>query len=113
MHAGARTPEELDTLLEDAFVLGDEGVVAAIFEPGALLSLDADEVRGQEIARAIMGASGRFAYLADSPRVHRAGDTALIVADGSVSVARRGPTAGWRFVIALLKQATPTRGADQ
>ena len=37
MRAGARTPEELETLLEDAFVLCDQQALAQLFEPGAML----------------------------------------------------------------------------
>ena len=38
MPAGARTPEELETLLEDAFVLHDPQALAELFQPGALLA---------------------------------------------------------------------------
>jgi hypothetical protein len=37
MEAGAWTPEELETLLEDAFVLRDHQALAQLFEPGAVL----------------------------------------------------------------------------
>jgi hypothetical protein len=36
MEAGARTPEELETLLEDAFVLCDHRALAQLFQPGAM-----------------------------------------------------------------------------
>ncbi len=35
MTPGARTPEELDALLEDAFVLRDPGALASLFEARA------------------------------------------------------------------------------
>ena len=38
MDAGARTPEELETLLEDAFVLHDHQALAELFQPGAMAS---------------------------------------------------------------------------
>ena len=37
MQAGARTPEELETLLEDAFVLRDQHALAQLFQPGPIL----------------------------------------------------------------------------
>ena len=37
MGAGARTPEELETLLEDAFVVHDPQALAQLFQPGATL----------------------------------------------------------------------------
>ena len=37
MEAGARTPEELEALLEDAFVLRDPRALAQLFRPGAML----------------------------------------------------------------------------
>jgi len=36
MEAGARTPEELETLLEDAFVVHDPQALAQLFQPGAM-----------------------------------------------------------------------------
>jgi hypothetical protein len=54
MEAGARTPEELETLLEDAFVLHDHHALAQLFHPGAMLVAGGGlpEARGHEqIAR--------------------------------------------------------------
>jgi hypothetical protein len=34
---GASSPEELETMLEDATVLGNPGELAALFVPGAVL----------------------------------------------------------------------------
>jgi hypothetical protein len=48
MDAGARTPEELETLLEDAFVLHDPQALAQLFHPGATLVTDRlPEARGR------------------------------------------------------------------
>ena len=38
MRQGARTPEELETLFEDAFVIRDRTALAGLFEDGAVLS---------------------------------------------------------------------------
>ena len=37
MRSGAQTPEELETLLEDTFVVRDRQALAALFEDGAVL----------------------------------------------------------------------------
>ncbi len=42
----ARTPEELETLLEDAFVIRDREAVAELFEHGAVLGDGPREARG-------------------------------------------------------------------
>ena len=62
MPVGARTPEELETLLEDAFVLHDPRALAQLFQPGAMLVVGGGlpEARGhRQIARvATRGAGG-------------------------------------------------------
>ena len=40
MTGGARTPEDLETLLEDTFVLRDGEAIAELFEDGAVLVAD-------------------------------------------------------------------------
>ena len=53
MRPGARTPEELETLFEDAFVIRDREALAQLFEKGAVLVAgDGPQARGgEEIAR--------------------------------------------------------------
>jgi hypothetical protein len=112
MRPGARTPEELETLFEDAFVVRDRDAIAGLFEDGAVLVLGGT-------ARVAHGAAqiGRFAnemwardltYLADPRRVLQARDTALVLARHGVSVARRGGDGAWRYAIALLEHDDPT-----
>jgi hypothetical protein len=91
--AGARTPEELETLLEDAFVLHDPQALAQLFQPGAMLVVDGGlpEARGRrQIARvaAQLWDSERL-YLADPRRVLQVRDTALVLAGRAISVIRR------------------------
>ncbi len=68
MTQGARTAEELDALLEDAFVLRDPEALASLFEPRALLVAGSGpgQVRGnEEIALlAPVPCSGNFTYVA-------------------------------------------------
>lgn len=106
MRPGARTPEELETLFEDAFVVRDSAAVAALFEDGALLVTGGarGEARGgEQIARTAVALwSGERTYLAGPQRVLQARDCALIVASHGVNVVRRASDGTWRYAIALL-----------
>lgn len=112
MTSGARTPEELDALLEDAFVVRDDAVLARLFDDGAVFA----DARGgplargaEQIGRALeeLWAAGGT-YLAGPRRVLQARDTALVLGDGAIHVARRGGDGVWRAAIALL----PIRTSD-
>src|SRR5687768_12609337 len=106
MRPGARTPEELETLLEDAFVIRDAEALAELFEDGAVLVAGhgSREARGgDEIARLASDQWERNrTYLADPPRVLQARDTGLIVTERGINVARRASDSAWRYAIALL-----------
>jgi ketosteroid isomerase-like protein len=105
MRPRARTPDELDALLEDAFVLRDRRAVAALFESDALL---VDAVAGQArgaggIASWAMQTWKRgLTYAAAEPRVLQAGDTALVLTPDGIAVARRHHHRAWRYAIAFL-----------
>ena len=106
MTPGARTPEELETLLEDAFLLRDPNGLGQLFESGAVLVAGGglQEARGRE---EIAGVAARVwelgrTYVADPRHILQAGDTALILAGGAINVARRGEDHGWRYAIAVL-----------
>ena len=101
---GAQTPEELETLLEDALVVGDADTLAALFESGATLVIGgAQPVRGGEaIARAALATrNGIGAYVADPRRVLLARNSALVVTDQGVNVMHRGADGAWRYAIVL------------
>jgi Domain of unknown function (DUF4440) len=105
MKRGARTPEELETLLEDAFVTRDRAALTQLFENGAVLvGGNVREARGEEeIAQFAAALWDRDrTYVADPGRVLQARDIALVVADGGINVARRGSDRAWRYAIALL-----------
>ncbi|MEA2306524.1 MAG: hypothetical protein QOH43_3804, partial [Solirubrobacteraceae bacterium] len=106
MAPGAQTPEELETLFEDAFVTRDREALARLFEDGAVLlaGYEGHEARGgQQVARlaAAMWAVDRT-YVADPRRVIQARDTALVVTERGINVVRRGSDGCWRFAISLL-----------
>ena len=111
MGAGARTPEELETLLEDAALVGDGQALAALFEEGAVLAADGrrSEARGgEEIARLAPELSDR-GYLAAPRRILQARTTALVLADGAINVVRRGEDGAWRYAISLLFNGSGSR----
>lgn len=103
--AGARTPEELETLLEDVLMIGDREELAGLFEDGALLiTSNGTAARGgTEIAGLALATwHGSRSYVADPQQVLQARDIALIVTDQGINVMRRGHDGAWRYVIALL-----------
>jgi hypothetical protein len=106
MTQGARTPEELEALFEDAFVIRDTAVLSGMFDEGAVLAVGGEPhaARGAEeigrLARALW--EGDRTYVADPRRVVQARDTALVLADRAINVLRRGSDGAWRYAIALL-----------
>ncbi len=105
MTGGARTPEELETLLEDACVIRDRGALTELFEDGAVLVAgDTLHARGvdeiAQVATAIWD-EGRT-YVAELRQVLQARDTALVVAARGLSVVSRGTDGTWRYTISLL-----------
>lgn len=104
MSPGAQTPEELETLFEDAFVVGDPAASTQLFAADAVLASRADgrEARGPAISTLLedLQADG-LVYVAEPLRVLRVADMALIVTERGISVARRIGSR-WRYSIALL-----------
>ena len=93
-------------MLEDAFVTRDRDALAELFaEEAVLVAGDGRrEARGgEEIARfaEAMWQADRT-YVAEPQRVLQARDTALVVADRSINVVRRGADGTWRYAISLL-----------
>ncbi len=104
---GGQTPEELETLLEDALVLGDLEGLLRLFAPGGLLVVPmtgagrgAPDLAGS--ARALIAAD--WTYVAEPTVVLQAGRTALVVAPHALNVVRRGRDGWWRYEIC---QVTP------
>jgi hypothetical protein len=58
--------------------------------------------RGEEIAGAALAAwDGDKLYVADPRKVVQARNIALAIADGAITVARRGADGTWRYAIVL------------
>ena len=106
MRSEARTPEELETLFEDAFVMRDRDALAELFEEEAVLVAGDGRQQargGEEIARfAKTMLQADRTYVAEPRRFVQARDTALVVAERSINVARRVSDGAWRFAISLL-----------
>jgi ketosteroid isomerase-like protein len=111
MKLGASSPEELESLMEDAFVTCDRGALAELFADGAVLLTEDEgaEARGdaQIAQRAASLCERGYRYLADPQRVLRSRDTTLVVARHAVNVMRRGTDGRWRFAISLLRSENP------
>jgi ketosteroid isomerase-like protein len=117
MRCGARTPEELETLFEDAFLAKDRDALGELFAEEAVLVAGSGphHARGAEeivqLAQALWQ-SGRT-YLADPQRVLQARNTALVLAHHGISVVQRGSDGAWRFAISLLSFNDTTTKEEQ
>jgi hypothetical protein len=98
----ASTPEELETLLEDAVLLGDEAAVAALFDTGAVL-INGPRIHGPEQALAELAKLG---YVATTRAVTVRRNLAVVVGDHGVNVSIRAPDGAWRLVAAIVRPGT-------
>ena len=102
---GGQTPEELETLLEDAVLLSDAGAVAGLFQPGGMLVMGGGpQLRGRGQIREAAAALclHRPGYLAEPRRVLQVRDVALLIGPDVVNLARRGDDGTWRYEICVL-----------
>jgi ketosteroid isomerase-like protein len=116
MRPRAQTPDELDALLEDAFVLRDRRALAALFENDALLvDAAAGQARGAgEIASwATETWKHGITYVSAERRVLQARNTALVLTPEGIGVARRHGDRAWRYAIALVSLDNPTEKEEQ
>ena len=108
MWSGARTPEELETLFEDAWLMRDGPLLAGLLADGAVMATDAHRVPVGLLAGArALWAAGR-PYVGARPRVLGSRDLALLVSPAAVHVARRDAAGDWRLAIALLHPVDPS-----
>jgi hypothetical protein len=101
---GASSPEELETLFEDATVLRNPDELAALFVPGAVLHRVGCKlpVRGRPgIVRLLTDRPDGPAYVALPPHILQRRATALVLTDTAVHVTRRSQQ-GWRYLISWL-----------
>jgi hypothetical protein len=116
VRSAANTPEELESLFEDALILGDRDAVLGLFDQHAALVAEPGgvEARGaKHIARHASSIRDRgWRYLADPRRIVQASDTTLVVAEQAINVMRRGADGGWRYAIALINTENTIEGND-
>jgi hypothetical protein len=113
---GASTPEELESLFEDAFVTRDRDALPLLFDRGAVLAgFEPMEARGaREIGRRTAAMCDRgYTYIADPQRVLQSRDTTLVIAERAVNVMRRGRDSRWRYAISLLNIDNTTEGSKR
>ena len=114
MRPGARSPEELDELLEDAFVMRGADECRTLFREGALVG-EANGLLdrcGEPAARALPALWRRnCTYVAGTSAVLRTRNTALVVADAGTHVVVRGRDGTWRAAISLL-DLQPSTGSE-
>ena len=101
MATGARTPEELETLLEDTLVLRDYEALSDLFEQWAVLEVDGARSRlnGAAPIDAFGSGGSDDSYLAQPLMVIQARDIALVVTLLGANVVRRGADGCWRYAI--------------
>ena len=110
----ASSPEELETLLEAAVLLGDEAAVLSLFEAGAVLITGA-RVTGPEHALTELASLGyvaiaiaiAIAIAAAARTVTGRREVAVIVGDHAVNVSCRSPDGSWRLVAVIMRPGTP------
>lgn len=98
----ASSPEELETLLEDAVLLGDEAAGASLFDDGAVL-ITGPRITGPKQALAELAKLG---YVATTRTVTVRRDTAVVVGDHAVNVSFRTPHGAWRLVATIVRPGT-------
>lgn len=105
---GARTPEELNTLLEDALIVSDPAGVEPLYESDAvLLTGDAPlEARGSTAIATVLTELHDRSYVATPGLVLRSRDLALTIGAG-VHVLRRGPDRSWRYALSVMDVSRP------
>jgi hypothetical protein len=109
MGPGASTPEELETLFEDALLMRDREAVLGLFEDGAVLDAGSlPEARGAAQIAMLASALWERTFVADPRRVLQARDTALVVGERGINVARRGADGAWRYAIRFCPRTRET-----
>ena len=99
----AASPEELETLLEDALLLDDGAAVAALFEDRGVLVSGAGCVISRDRAAEVLLQND---YIASPRLVTVVRDIAVVVGDHTVNVSCRGPDRSWRLAVAIVMPST-------
>ena len=100
----AASPEELDTLLEDALLMNDGPAVAALFAGTDVFVASPGRIRHGAEATDLLAERG---YLASPYCVLVAPGVALGVGDRAVSVSSRGTDGRWRLLAVVVPIQSP------
>jgi hypothetical protein len=105
------TPEELETMLEDAFLTWEYAVLSELFEKGAVVLARPDHrpARGiGAVTRRVVTTweQGSTLSAVPGPLCGR-GDTALDFGDETLAVMRRGGDRRWRYSICVFSPHLP------
>jgi hypothetical protein len=115
--APASTPEELEAMFEDAFLLRDPHELGLLFGDNAVLAAanERHEARGANEIAKLLGAMWERdrTFVADPRRILQTRDTALVLAPQHIAVVRRGADRGWRYAISLLSSDDMTAKEEQ
>lgn len=98
----ASSPEDLETLLEDAVLLGDHAAVADLFDAEAVLIAGPVTI-GPKQALAELTKRG---YVATIRTVVVRRDSAVVIGDDAVNVSVRSPDGAWRLVATIMRPRT-------
>jgi hypothetical protein len=93
------SPEELETLLEDALLLHDGAAVAALFSSGVVIA-SPDGLHEGVRARDVLSERG---YVASARPPRLVGGVALGAGRDAVTVSCRGPDRGWQLLAVVLR----------
>ena len=106
----AASPEELETILEDALLLHDDAAVAALFEDRGVLVAGAGCVRNRHRAAEVLLQRD---YVASAHLVTVVRDIAVVFGDHTVNVSCRGPDRSWRLAVAIVMPLTTSAEATR
>jgi hypothetical protein len=101
---GASSPEELETLLEDAVLLHDDRAVADLFERNGVVVRVPSWVTGRGRAGSVLIREGFVASVRSVTVVH---DVAVVVGQRTVNFSGRRPDRTWRLLATVVMPTSP------
>ena len=96
----AASPEELETLLEDAVLLHDDGRCRGPLRGPRMLVTEGRCLHGHTSAAQVLAQRD---YVAAVRSVAVVGDLAVVVGEQAVNVSRRGPDRRWRLAVVVVQ----------
>ncbi len=91
------SPEDLEMLLEDAFVLRDAAALADLFEPGAVVASVESQQRVSDIGDEIW----KLGFWSEPRLVVENGHTAVVIGSRAINVMHGSEGGSWRYAICV------------